>query len=167
MQKRIADAQSRREALISEERGLVAASIATVRAEIERQRARALQEKRRLDADVVQPAIAKQRAAEETARGEASVIVERGRAEAESLLKLVDAYRQGGAGAREVLALQNLLPLLGRVAGADHSLSVDKLTVLPAEASGSALARTAIGASEQIKAATGFDLGALAKRAGK
>ena len=166
MQKRIADAQSRREALISEARGQVAASIATVRAEIERQGARALQEKRRLDADVIQPAIARQRAAEETARGEAAVIVERGRAEAESLLKLIEAFRKGGAGAREVLALQNLLPLLGRVSGAEHGLTVDKLTVLPAEANGSALARTAIGATEQIKAATGIDLGAIVKRVG-
>jgi len=166
MQKRIADAQSRREALISEARGEVAASIATVRAEIERQGARALQEKRRLDADVIQPAIARQRAAEETARGEAAVIVERGRAEAESLLKLIEAFRKGGAGAREVLALQNLLPLLGRVSGAEHGLTVDKLTVLPAEANGSALARTAIGATEQIKAATGIDLGAIVKRVG-
>jgi len=166
MQKRIADAQSRREALISEARGQVAASVATARAEIERQRARALQEKRRLDADVIQPAIARQRAAEETARGEAAVIVERGRAEAESLLKLIEAFRKGGAGAREVLALQNLLPLLGRVSGAEHGLTVDKLTVLPAEANGSALARTAIGATEQIKAATGIDLGAIVKRVG-
>jgi flotillin len=138
-----------------------------VRAEIERQRARALQEKRRLDADIVQPAIADQRAAEESARGDAAAIIERGRAEAESLRKLVDAYLStGGTGAREVLALQNLLPLLGEVAGSAHGLSIKKLTVLPPDGAGTELARTAIGASEQIKAATGVDLTSVARRLG-
>jgi flotillin len=66
-QKRIADAKSRREAMIREERGGVAAIVAQTKAEIERQKARALQEKRRLEADVVQPALAYQRAAEEQA----------------------------------------------------------------------------------------------------
>jgi flotillin len=166
-QKRIADATSRREALVREARGEVAAQIAQVRAEIERQRARALQEKRRLDADVVQPAIAGQRAAEESARGDAAAIIERGRAEAESLRKLVDAYLStGGTGAREVLALQNLLPLLGDVAGSAHPLSIKKLTVLPPDGAGTELARTAIGASEQIKAATGVDLTSVARRFG-
>jgi flotillin len=166
-QKRIADAKSRREALIGEERGTVAAIVAQTRAEIERQKARALQEKRRLDADVVQPALAQQRAAEEQARGDAASIVERGRAEAESLKMVVEAYRGGGTGARDALALQNLLPLLGHVAGADHPLVIKKLSVLPPDGgAGSELARKVIGAAEQIRAATGVDLGGVAKRFG-
>jgi flotillin len=166
-QKRIADATSRREALIREARGEVAAQIAQVRAEIEKQRARALQEKRRLEADVVQPALAAQRAAEEQARGEAAALLERGRAEAESLRKLVESYRLGGGGARDVLALQSLLPMLAQVAGSHHALKIKKLSVLPADQSpGGELARQAIGASEQIKAATGVDLTGVAKRFG-
>jgi flotillin len=165
--KRVADARSRREALIQEARGQVVAQIAQVRAEIERQRARALQQKRRLDADVVQPAIAKQRAAEEHARGVAAATVERGRAEAGSLKQLVEAYRAGGSSSREVLALQNLLPLLASVSGAHHQLSIAKLSVLPSNgAPGGEIARTAIGASEQIRAATGVDLTGVAKRFG-
>lgn len=164
-QKRIADAKSRREALIREARGEVTAELAQVKADIERQRARALQEKRRLEADVVQPALARQRAAEEQARGEAASTVERGRAEAESLKKLVEAYQQGGQGARDVLALQNLLPLLRQVTGATESLKIQKLSVLPpADGTGSGLARQAIGVSEQIRAATGVDLASVAKR---
>jgi flotillin len=166
--KRIADAKSRRAALIQEARGQVAAQIAQTKAEIERQRARAPQEKRRLDADIVQPAIAKQRAAEQQARGEAAATVERGRAEAESLKKLVEAYQAGGAGARDVLALQNVLPLLSHIAGAHHELVIEKLSVLPADAtnSGANLARKAIGVAEQVRAATGVDLSAIAKRYG-
>lgn len=165
--KRIADAKSRREALINEAQGQVRAEIAQLRAEIERQKARAPREKRRLDAEVVQPALAKQRAAEEAARGEAAETLERGRAEAESLKQLVAAYRVGGRGAREVLALQNLLPMLSHVAGAHHPLKVGKMSVLPsADSSGSELARKAIGATEQIRSATGVDLLGVAKRFG-
>lgn len=165
--KRVADAKSRREALIQEARGQVAAQIAQVTAEIERQKARALQEKRRLDADVVQPAIAKQRAAEEQARGEAAATVERGRAEAGSLAALIESYRSGGTASRDVLALQNLLPMLAHVAGAHQSLAIGKMSVLPADdGAGSDLARKAIGASEQIKAATGVDLAGVAKKLG-
>jgi flotillin len=166
--KRIADAKSRREAMIQESRGQVSAEIAQVKAEIEQQGARALREKRRLEADVVQPALAKLRAAEEHARGEAAATIERGRAEAESLKKLVEAYRSGGTSGRDVLALQNLLPLMAEIAGAHHTLSIEKLSVLPAGGndSGSDMARKAISASEQIRAATGVDLAAMAKRHG-
>ena len=166
--KRVADARSRREAMIQESRGEVVAQTAEVRAGIERQRARALQEKRRLDADVVQPAIANQRAAEERARGAAAVTVERGRAESGSLKRLVEAYRAGGASSRDVLALQNLLPLLAHVSGAHHQLAIGKLSVLPAsaDATGGDIARKAIGAAEQVRAATGVDLAGVAKRFG-
>jgi flotillin len=165
--KRIADARSRREAMIQESRGQVAALVAQAKAEIERQRARALQEKRRLDADVVAPSLAYQRAAEEGARGDAAALLERGRAEAESLRKLVEAYRAGGAGARDVLALQTLLPLLSEIAGAQHSLSIGRLTVLPtSDSAGAGLSRAAIGVSEQVRAATGVDLGRLVQKMG-
>jgi flotillin len=165
--KRIADAKSRRAALIEEARGQVAAQIAQVNAEVLRQQARALQEKRRLDADVVQPALAKQRASEESARADAAAILERGRAEAATLKKVVLAFRAGGEGAREVLALQSLLPLLPSVAGAGRELTIDRLSVLPAQgAAGADLARSTIGASEQIRAATGVDLAAVVKRLG-
>ncbi len=165
--KRVADARSRREAMIQESRGQVLAQIAEAKAEIERQKARSLQEKRRLDADVVQPALAKQRAAEESARGEAALVIERGRAEGEGLKQLVEAFRAGGAGARDVLALQSLLPLLGSISGAHVPLGIGRLTVLPVTGTdGGGTARTAIGAAEQIRAATGVDIAGIAKKLG-
>jgi flotillin len=164
--KRVADAKTRRGALIQEARGEVIAHMAQVKAEIERQRARALQEKRRLEADVVAPALAAQRAAEENARGSAAQVVERGRAEAASLKELVLAYRSGGAVSREVLALQNLLPLISHVAGAHHQLTIGKLSVLPTDGAGGDVARKAIGAAEQIRAATGVDVAGIARKLG-
>jgi flotillin len=164
--KRVADATSRREALIKEAQGEISAKIAEVRADIGRQIARGPQVKRQLDADVVQPAVAARQAAEEDARGEAAQTIERGRAESESLRKLVEAYRTGGDGARDVLVLQNLLPLLAQVSGSNQKLVIQKVTLLPAHAPGSELAKTAVGAVEQVHAATGVDLGRLAKRFG-
>jgi flotillin len=167
--KRILDAQTRREAIIAESQGQVAAQIAQVTAEIERQKARVLQVQRQLDADVVQHAEADCRAREEWARGDAAALVERGKAEAEALKRVFEAFAAAGDGAREVLALQQVIPLLGQVAGAGHPLIVKKVSVLPgtdAGAPGEGFAKAAIGASEQIKAATGVDLAGLARRLG-
>ena len=167
--KRILDAQTRREAIIAESQGQVAAQIAQVTAEIERQKARVLQVQRQLDADVVQHAEADCRAREEWARGDAAALVERGKAEAEALKRVFEAFAAAGDGAREVLALQQVIPLLGQVAGAGHPLIVKKVSVLPgtdAGAPGDGFAKAAIGASEQIKAATGVDIAGLARRFG-
>ena len=163
--KRVANATSRRAATIAESQGQVLAQIAGVRADIERQNARAPQVRRQLDADVVEPAQAALRAAEEAARGEAAKIIERGRADAESLAQLLIAYTEGGAAARDVLVLQKLLPLLGQITGSAHPLDVARMTVLPSGAAGSVsdLARQAIGANEQLKAVTGVDLAQLAR----
>ncbi|MEO8798024.1 MAG: SPFH domain-containing protein, partial [Polyangiaceae bacterium] len=111
--KRIADATSKRAAMIAEAEGQVLAQIAQVRAEIERQGARVLQVQRQLDAEIVQPAEADRKAAEEKARGEATRIVEQGRAQAQALHAIIEAYTKAGPAAREVMVLQKLLPLVG------------------------------------------------------
>jgi flotillin len=162
--KRIADATSRRAAMIAESKGQVLAQIAETRADIERQAARAPQMRRQLDADVVEPALAQLRAVEEAARGEAAKITERGRADAESLALLLQAYTRGGTAAREVLVLQKLLPLLGQITGSNRPLKVARMTVLPAtQGAGADVARLTIGAAEQLRAVTGVDVAGLAR----
>jgi flotillin len=163
--KRIADATTKRAAMIAESQGEVLAQVAQTKAEIERQRARVLQVQRQLDADVVQPAEADRKAAEEQARGEASMIIEQGKAQAASLHALVEQYKKAGPTAREVLVLQKLLPFVEAVSGAQSKLVVRKLTVLPqAGAQGDDWTRKAISTTEQLRAATGIDLGAMARR---
>jgi flotillin len=158
--KRVADATSRRAATIAESKGQVLAQIAEVRADIERQSARALQVRRQLDADVVEPALAQLRAAEEAARGQAAKILERGRADAESLALLISAYTQGGSAARDVLVLQKLLPLLGQITGSSRPLEVARMTVLPASAPAPAAvpgaATAGVSGSVSFAAAPGF-----------
>jgi flotillin len=163
--KRIADARTRREALIAESQGQVQAQVAQVTAEIQKQKARALQVERQLNADVVQVAEADRRAREEEARGFAARLIERGKAEAAALKSVFEAYTIAGEGAREVLALQQIIPMLNQVAGAKQKLKVHKVTVLPADGEGSGgFAKAAISANEQIRAATGVDFAAIAKR---
>jgi flotillin len=163
--KRIKDATSRREAMIQEARGAVLAEIAQVKAEITRQKARALQVERKLLADVIQPEDAARRSREEEARGQAAAIVERGKAEAEALRRLVEEYKKAGKNAREVLVIQQLMPLSAEIAGAHRPVKIQKLSVLPSGGDdGAALARKAIAAAEQIRAATGVDLAGVAER---
>jgi flotillin len=164
-QKRVVDAQTRRAAMIAESEGQVAAEMAQVKAEIERQKARALQVKRKLEADVIQVAEADRKASEEQARGQAATVVERGKAEAQALKLVVEAFKASGDAAREVLALQQVIPLLAEVSGARRSLVVQRVSVLPegGTTDGGSLARSAIATAEQIKAATGLDLPRLAQ----
>jgi flotillin len=162
--KRILDATSKREAMIQEAQGQVLSLISQVRAEIERQGARVLQVQRQLDAEVVQPAEADRKAAEEKARGEASRIIEQGRAQAQALHALVEQYKKAGPTAREVLVLQKLLPLVGLISGADRKLAVQKVTVLPQSNGSDDWARKAISTTEQLRAATGVDLSAIGRR---
>jgi flotillin len=164
--KRIADAVSKRAAMIAESQGQVQAQVAQVKAEIERQGARALQVQRRLDAEVIQPAEAERKAAEERARGDAARIVEQGRAQAVALKALVEQYKKAGVAAREVLALQKLLPLVWSISGAGSALPVRRMTFLPRTRGGGdgEWAKKAIATAEQLRAATGIDVAAVARR---
>jgi len=113
----------------------------------------------------VQPAEAQRKAAEENARGAAQRIVEQGKAQAASLHALVEQYKRSGSSAREVLVVQKLLPLAHHIAGAQQKVAVRKLTVLPRDEEGQGdFAKKAINVTEQLRAATGIDLGQVAKR---
>jgi len=181
--KRIADATTKRAAMIAESEGQVFAAIAQVKAEIQRQGARALQVQRQLDADVIQPAEAERKAAEEQARGDASFLIEKGKAQASALHAMVEQYKTAGAGAREVLVLQKLLPFVEAISGAQRKLVVGKVTFIPqaagkgggpgssgegsrgGDASGDWAGKAIINAA-QLRAATGVDLAAIARRLG-
>jgi len=166
--KRIADARTKHTAMIAESQGQVFAEISKTRAEIERQKARVLQIQRKLDAEVIQPAEAQRKAAEENARGGAARIVEQGRAQAGALHALIEQYKRSGTNAREVLVVQKLLPLAQHIAGSHQKVTIRKLTVLPVkgDSGGDDIARKAISASEQLRAATGVDLGQVMRRLG-
>lgn len=163
-ERRKKDGLSRREAMIHEARGQVLAQTAQVKAEINRQKARALQVERQLLADVIQPHDAERRNLEEQARGEAARIVELGKAEAEALHRIVEEIRKAGPGALELLALQQMMPLLPHIAGARSPVKIGSLSVLPS--GDGSFAQKAIALNEQLRATTGVDLTDLVARLG-
>jgi flotillin len=159
-ERRIADAQTRRAALIAHQQAEVEALIAQARAEVGMQDARIEQVRRQLQADILAPADAARRKAEEDAKGHAARIIEQGRATAQVLSQIAATYNKGGAAARDVLLMQKLVPLFHSLAGTIGELKIDRLTILPrgTGTEGQPLAARLVDASEQIKAATGIDV---------
>ena len=160
-ERRIADATTRRAARIAEQVAEVQALVAKARAELEMQEARIAQVRLQLRADVIEPAEAKRRKAEEDAKADAAKIVEQGLATAKVLEEITAAYQGSGTSGRDVLLMQKLLPLLESLAGTMGELSVQRLSVLGgADGNGKSgsLARGLVSASEQIKATLGIDV---------
>ncbi|MBZ5714611.1 flotillin family protein [Nannocystis pusilla] len=159
-ERRIADAQTLRAALIAQQQAEVEAMIAQARAEVGMQDARIEQVRRQLQADILAPADAARRKAEEDAKGQAARIVEQGRATAQVLAQIAATYNEGGAAARDVLLMQKLVPLFHSLAGTIGELKIDRLTILPKGTGpeGQPLGARLVDASEQIKAATGIDV---------
>jgi hypothetical protein len=164
--RRVKAALTGRGAKIAEAKGEVAAEIAKIAEDIKRQTERVLQVERQLDADVVQPWVAECAKMQQDARAAASRIVERGRAEAEAFKSLITEYRNAGEAARDVLVLQQLMPMLGAISGAHRKTHIKEWTVLSDEGPSDGVAEKAIRFNEQIRAATGVDLVKVAGRLG-
>jgi flotillin len=90
---RLTDARTKREAMIAQQLAAVRELQAKAEAEVAMQEARIEQVRLQLKADVLQPAEAARREAEEAARGQASKIVEQGEATARVLEDIAARYR--------------------------------------------------------------------------
>lgn len=167
-ERRIGDALTKREAMIAEQKADVLAQISQATAEIQMQEARIEQTRRRLQADVLEPAEAGRKQAEEKAKADAAEIIEQGRATAEVLTNLAHTYRSSGTSGREVLLMQKLVPMLKKVTSTIGDLKIAKLTVIATKNGGGEtdLAATLVRTNEQIKAATGVDIPKLLTRLG-
>jgi flotillin len=165
--RKVADAQTQKDALMAEERGKIAAQVARAEAEMAVQTARIEQIKRKLEADVMEPATAQMQADINEAQGKAAKIIEEGKATAAVLTQITDAWKTAGPNARDVFLMQKLHNLVDTLTRTVQSVKVDKVTVLGTGAGNgeAGLAPRVIGASEQIKAALGVDLvGALQQK---
>ena len=165
-ERRVADARTRRDAMIAQQLAEVQASVAQANAELDTQQARIEQVRLQLDADVIQPAEAARREAEENAKGDAAKIVEQGQATAKVLTDIADRYNTSGSAGRDILLMQKLVPLMSKMAQSMGELKVDRLTVLGRGGEGGEgddLAGKLVNYGEQIKAATGIDVPALVK----
>lgn len=162
--RRMRNAQTVREAKIAEARGMVLAAVAQAKAELAMQNARIEQVRRQLQADVVQPAEARRKTAEQKAKGDAAGIIERGRATAEVLRRMNATYAKSGGAGREILLLQKLQPMLESLMTTVRNVRVESLSVLGETGGngksngGESLAGVLVRASEQIRVATGLDV---------
>lgn len=164
--RRIADARTKRGAMIAEQQAAVQALLAQAQAELGMQEARIDQVTLQLQADVVRPAEAQRDEAIARAKASAAKIIEQGKATAKVLRDLSVSYRGQGTAGRDVLLMQKLVPVLKQVAGTIGELRVDRLTVIGkggGNGSGGSLASTLVSTNEQIKAATGLDVTGMVK----
>ncbi|MBI4818588.1 MAG: flotillin family protein [Deltaproteobacteria bacterium] len=158
---RLTDALTRRDALIAEERAKVAAMVAQAKAELDVQKARIEQVRRRLEAEVIQPAKANCTAAEEAAKANAAPIIEEGRARAEVLRTLAGSWAKAGPNARELFLLQKLDGVIGILTDMIGSTAIDKVTMIDSRAPSlgdGSLPIKSLATLEQVKQIFGVDV---------
>lgn len=155
-ERRIADALTRREALIAEEVGKVKAAIAKAEAELRAQEALVEQVRRQLQADVVAPAQAQMEADQAEAKGLARKVIEDGKATVAVLDQMIATWKKGGHNARDIFLMQKLNKVLEDLMGTVQDIKVDRLTMLPAGSE--SRAAKAVTLIEELKAAVGIDI---------
>lgn len=155
-----------------EERTEQAALQARAEAEQELQEIRKQLEELRLLADVVLPAQAQQQAEALRAKGEAAYVAESGKAMADVLQLMTDAWIKAGDDARDIFLIQNLEQVLETVVKRVNAVDVDEVTLLDS-GDGSALPAyvssypaMVTGVLNELQASTGVDVvGILASQA--
>jgi flotillin len=159
-QRRIAEAQTRKGALVAESKGTVLAQLAKATAEVDVQKARLAQVRFQLIADKIKAQMIQQ------AKGAASKIVEDGRATASAIRSLGATWEKAGDSARQIFVAQKLQGLVATMMETVGDTSIDKVTFIDRElaANGGNFATKAAITNEQLKQMLGVDLAALAQR---
>lgn len=157
-EKMLADILSRRDAVVAEEKAAVAALVAQAEAEVDVQKARIEQVRRRLEADVIQPAKAGCDAAEQEARAHVAAIVEDGKARAEALQSMAASWNAAGDQAREIFLLQKIEPIIDKITDTISTAKIDKVTVIDSAISGGSSPARLLALNEQVKEVFGIDV---------
>lgn len=157
--KRLVEAQTRRAAVVAEEQSQVIALVAQARAELDVQAARVEQMRGKLDAEVIQPALANAQAADAQARAVTAKIIEDGKARADALRAISETWRKAGPNARDVLLTQKLDSVIRAIVDVIPETDVEKVTMIGASnGNGKLNLGATIGTLEQIKQVFGVDL---------
>jgi len=129
-EKLIADAVTRRAAVVAEEQAIVSAQVAKAKGELLVQTARLEQVRGQLEADVIQPAKAEAEAMEAQAVAEVAPIIEDGRARAEALRSLAREWQQAGADGKDIFLIQKLEPVIKLLTETIRSSNIESVTVI-------------------------------------
>jgi len=160
-ERRIADAVTGREAVVAEQVGQVKAAIAKATAELEVQKARVEQVRRRLEADIIAPAKAGMEAEQSEAKASAAKIYEDGRATAAVLDEMIKTWQSGDGAARDIFLMQKLQVVMSSLVDTIQKVQVDKLTILP---SSDGRISDTVRLVEELKAGVDVDLPKLLKQ---
>ena len=160
-EKLLADASSRRAAVVAEEQAQVAQMVAKAKAELEVQKARIEQVRRQLEADVIAPAKADCESMEQQAKATVAPIIEDGKARAEALRRLSKSWTEAGDQARDIFVLQKIEPIIQQLTETISDTRIGKITVIDSAAGGSGGGydpRKFMALNEQVKELFGIDL---------
>ena len=155
-QRRLQDALTMRSAVVAEVEAEIASEVARTQAELAVQKARIEQVRQQLQADVVAPAEAECAAAIARAKGNASRIVEEGKALAEGIDSLAQSWKAAGSSARDIFLFQKLQTLLATLVSTVPEIEVEKVTVIDAEGGSTATKMAAF--FEQLRQGAGVDI---------
>ncbi|MEM7093204.1 MAG: SPFH domain-containing protein [Actinomycetota bacterium] len=168
---RVREAQLAAVALAEEEEAAVAGAKARAVAEQSLEAERIELQRRRLEADVVEPARASREARELEAKGLAAKIIEDGAAQVEVLERLTAQFNAAGDNARDIFVLNMLPELVARITDTVGAIDIDRLTVIDSGSGGNGgngagglpglinqMPAAVISLTEQIEAATGVNI---------
>ena len=160
--RQVVDAQSAGKAMIAEEIGAVKALIEEATENVKVQKARVLQEERRLLADVVAPAEAEMQQRRADAQAQAARIIEDGKATVAVLNAMIATWKQGGDSARDIFLMQKLQTMMNALVDTIADVKIDRVTLLPP--SDGSTAKQAVTLVEELKAGTGIDIPEVVNR---
>ncbi len=162
---RVRNAELERVAAAAEAEAEVEADRARTVAQQELEQQRIELQRRRLEADVIEPARAAKEAKELEAVGNAAKIIEDGNAGIEVFRRLVAQYQEAGEDAERIFVLNMLPDLVDRIVSTVEGVSIDRVSVIDSGNGGgsipgmlSQLPATVIKLTEQIENATGVNI---------
>ncbi|MBN1446313.1 MAG: flotillin [Bacteroidetes bacterium] len=161
---RIKMAELEREAIIKEKEAEVAGEKARVVYEQEVEKERIELQKKRLTADVIEPARAKKEAMELEAKGDAAKIIENGLANVNILNQMIDTYKRADGEGEKVFVLNMLPDIIEQLVGTVGKLNIDKISVVDSGSGKSVaglmgqLPTAVISLNEIIENATGVNI---------
>ena len=155
-EQRTQDALTMRAAVVAEAEAEIAAELARIQADVPVQEERIKQVAQQLQADVIAPAEADCKRVIAQAKGNASTILEEGKAQAEGTLRLAESWVAAGDSARDIFLLQKLEGLLKTLTSTVPQVSVKNVTVIDTQSGNMATQAAAFMA--QLKQTSGVDL---------
>lgn len=155
-EQRTQDALTMRAAVVAEAEADIASELARIQADVPVQEERIKQVMEQLKADVIAPAEADCKRAIAQARGNASIILEEGKAQAEGTLRLAESWVAAGDSARDIFLLQKLEGLLKTLSSTVPPIDVKNVTVIDTQSGN--LATQAAAFMTQLKQTSGVDV---------